>query len=973
MDYLKNLKLKTWLVIVIVLSAIICSGITWIYFKQKHTIQKEILVLQNIRNARIDLGKGFLHIAFAGNSKSPFKQEIGIAYINQAAIAFKKSLTIDNRSKLNSISESEKENLKTFIKNISDFQISLKKYNTAGISNPKLETSLRIHFYSLEKQADQIDTLINLNLNKLSTSLDSDFLVALLIAAFLLTIICVIFFKLILKSAKSNKDLLESQKQLKLLSDNLVNGMIYQVAMLDGDKRQFNYVSEAVKELYGCTPEEAMKNPALIYGKIHPEDIDCLIKVEKEALEKMSVFKMEARVFNPDGSIRWSYYVSQPRIIDGIVCWDGIEVDITEQKQMEIDLKSSKKQVEDNEEKYRIATEATKDGIWEWNVETNETHFSNRFYEILGFEKKSNTILTYEDWESRIHPKDKLQVLQAIKDHLEYGHDYNVEYRHLHKSNEYRWQNSIGKALFDNKGKPIRMIGSIRDINNRIIAKEELNDERNLLKNILESMSDAFVSIDTNWCYTYMNSKAEVMSGKKSDDLIGKNIWDVHPEVVGQPFQLNYEKVMNEKVIIYMEEYYPPLDKWFKNSICPTENGISIFFNDITHQKQTELELVKAKDKAEESDRLKSAFLANMSHEIRTPMNGILGFSSLLSEPGLDKEEQQEYIKLIQISGARMLNLISEIIDISKIESGMMELNIEETNVNSRMNFVYELLKLDAEQKSIELIYNSKHLSGLYLMTDSEKLYAILTNLVKNAIKYTDKGTIEFGYTIKDEYVEFFVKDTGIGIPKERQASIFERFIQVDIANIQARQGAGLGLAIAKAFVKLLGGKIWLESQEGKGTTFYFTLPINPVITEKTPKLNSNYIVENQKKVQLISKLKILIADDDSISRKLIMKTVHEFGKEIIEAKNGLEAVEKLKQNPDIDLILMDIQMPVMNGYEAIQEIRQFNPDVIIITQSAFGLSGDREKAIKSGSNDYITKPIDKNELVSILNNYFTN
>ncbi|MGK0255387.1 MAG: PAS domain S-box-containing protein [Mariniflexile sp.] len=504
------------------------------------------------------------------------------------------------------------------------------------------------------------------------------------------------------------------------------------------------------------------------------------------------------------------------------------------------------------------------------------------------------------------------------------------------------------------------------------MAEEVHIKEYKFLKNVLENMSDAFISLDFNWCYTYMNSKAGVVLGKNPTEMIGKNIWEEFPEFVGHPSALNYEKVMKKRVFIQTEEYYEPYDKWFENNMFPSENGITLFFVDITDRKKLEFELIKAKEKAEESDRLKSAFLANMSHEFRTPMNGILGFSSLLSEPGLSNEEQQEYIKLIQISGARMLNLISEIIDISKIESGMMKVKLEEVDVNREIDFVFDVLKLDAEEKSIQLSYNSKLLPDLYLVTDREKLYAILTNLVKNAIKYTNEGAIDFGYTVKKEAVEFFVKDTGIGIPMEQQPAVFERFIQVDIENIQARQGAGLGLAISKAFVQLLGGEIWLESQERIGSAFYFSLPLDT--KNKGKKSQTNRIKKHGKEIvpKIKKKLKMLIADDDIISRKLILKSVHEFAKEIIEAKTGREAIEKFRENTDVDLILIDVQMPDINGYEATKEIRKLNSDVIIITQSAFGLNGDREKALSAGSNDYITKPIDKTELLIVLNRYFS-
>ena len=233
-----------------------------------------------------------------------------------------------------------------------------------------------------------------------------------------------------------------------------------------------------------------------------------------------------------------------------------------------------------------------------------------------------------------------------------------------------------------------------------------------------------------------------------------------------------------------------------------------------------------------------------MSHEIRTPMNGILGFASLLKEPELSGEEQKEYIQIIEKSGARMLNIINNIVSISKIESGIMDIQLSETNINNQLQFVYDSLKLDAEQKKLTLSFtHALSENEAILTTDSDKLYGILSNLVKNAIKYTDKGTIEFGYSIEGEKVKFYVKDTGIGIPEERAEAIFERFIQADIADKMARQGAGLGLAISKAYVEMLGGKIWVDSKESKGSTFFFTLPCNinsktgvDIKTDKIPK-----------------------------------------------------------------------------------------------------------------------------------------
>ena len=385
--------------------------------------------------------------------------------------------------------------------------------------------------------------------------------------------------------------------------------------------------------------------------------------------------------------------------------------------------------------------------------------------------------------------------------------------------------------------------------------------------------------------------------------------------------------------------------------------------------KETNVELEKAKVKAEESDKLKSAFLANMSHEIRTPMNGIMGFAELLKSGNLSPEENKNYIEIIEKSGTRLLSIINDIVDISKIEAGQMKVSYSTTNVDEQMQYIHTFFEHEAQDKGIQLILRkSSDDEQTIISTDREKLYAILINLVKNAIKYTVKGTIEFGYEMSGDYIRFFVKDTGIGISKDRQKAIFERFIQADFNDKMARQGAGLGLAIAKAYVELLGGKIWVNSEIGKGSEFYFSIP-DTIQIEKNDL--EQKIISIPKEPCEIKNLKILVTEDDNISRMLILKVLEEFGNEILIAQTGVEAVEICHNNPDLDLILMDIQMPQMNGYEATKEIRKFNSTVIILAQTAYALEGDKAKTIAVGCNGYISKPIKKEELSNLLQHYF--
>jgi len=388
---------------------------------------------------------------------------------------------------------------------------------------------------------------------------------------------------------------------------------------------------------------------------------------------------------------------------------------------------------------------------------------------------------------------------------------------------------------------------------------------------------------------------------------------------------------------------------------------------EIVIEKRTK-EIQVALEKAEESDRLKSAFLANMSHEIRTPMNGILGFAGLLKEPFLTGEKQQKYISIIEKSGARMLNIINEIMDISKIESGQMEVDMKESDINEQTGFIYTFFKPEVESKGMQLfVKNTLWSKEAIIKTDHEKIYAILSNLVKNSIKYSEKGTIELGYEKKGKYLEFFVKDAGIGIPMDRQTAIFERFIQADIFDKKALQGAGLGLSISKAYVEMLGGKIWVESEEGKGSVFYFTIPYT-VPEEMTVVEN---IVPDDEEENLIKNLKILIVEDDTTSEMFITTAVEMYCKEILNARTGTEAVDVCRHNTDIDMVMMDIRLPELNGYDATRQIRKFNKEVIIIAQTAFGLKGDREKAIEAGCNDYISKPINQLKLNELIRKYF--
>jgi len=403
---------------------------------------------------------------------------------------------------------------------------------------------------------------------------------------------------------------------------------------------------------------------------------------------------------------------------------------------------------------------------------------------------------------------------------------------------------------------------------------------------------------------------------------------------------------------------------------------------DELHQYQAHLEekveertkkYFKAKEKAEESDRLKSAFLANMSHEIRTPMNAIVGFTDLLTDPDLTPLQKDELILHINKNSNTLVYLIDDIIDIAKIEAEQLKINKTECNINQIYSEVYNsFLETNEikENSSTKLILKKGILSDNFTInTDPVRFQQILINLIGNALKYTEKGHVECGYEVKTDkhnsYLEFYIKDTGIGIPEEKHKFIFERFSKLEDSKTKLYRGTGLGLTITKSLVQLLGGKIWLESKENKGSTFFFTIPVEEFKGQtKKEKKDVDECIKDWKDNT------ILIAEDEDSNYRVLQMALRRTNINILRAENGQQAVDICKANKKINLVLMDLKMPDINGIEATIEIKKVRPDLPIIAQTAYAMTEDKKTSIAAGCNDYLAKPIKSKVLISTLNKY---
>lgn len=566
-----------------------------------------------------------------------------------------------------------------------------------------------------------------------------------------------------------------------------------------------------------------------------------------------------------------------------------------------------------------------------------------------------------------IHNSSKLEIKETLeKIHsLKKGH---YEFEHRLKDGSVR-EVEVFSSQIQIAGKSF-----VHSIIHDLTDKRKNEETIRLLSKSIEQSPITVVITNDKGVIEYVNPRFTQITGYSSKEVLGKN-----PRILKSgEHDIAFYKNMWDTVLEGREWNGEILNKkksgelyWEQASISPLidENGTITHMvgikEDITEKRKMLQDLIVAKEKAEAGDRLKTAFINNISHEVRTPLNGIMGFSEMLLNPGFTDEKKQQFNEIIKKSGSRLLKTITSYMDISLIVSGNMEVHAKPCAINPLLDELFEEYNRLCKEKDLDLVLERPTIpEDLQINTDPEILKKILVNLLDNALKFTRRGAITYGFKKTAGAIDFFVSDTGIGIEKDKLKIIFDSFIQGDEALTRGYEGSGLGLSISNGLTKLLGGTINLESRVEEGSVFSITFPESVIVHTKVSK-KSNLA----KPVRLVSNPVILVAEDDDFNFRYIEILLKRESYLVLRAENGKEAIKACKEHTGIDLVLMDLKMPEMGGLEATREIKAFLPDLPIVALTAYVSSADEYQAFLSGCDEFISKPVNRNKLLSVIHN----
>lgn len=648
-------------------------------------------------------------------------------------------------------------------------------------------------------------------------------------------------FRDVTERKKAEEALKVSEARFQTIARQLP-GALYQFKIDPQGIRSVPFVSKSAEKLFERPVEELMDS-ALLFADVHPDDLPGFLETIEFSYRHLSSWVYEFRIVLGQG-VKWLSGRSEPqRFEDGSVLWNGILLDITEQKDAEDEIRRARDEVQRSESRYRLLFENITSGF------------------------------------------------------------------------------ALHRMICDEAGKA------------------------------------------TDYVFISVNPAFEQLTGLKAENMIGRTVREVLPGI--EPYWIErYGEAAKTGIPARFEDYFRELDRYYDVlAFSPEKDHFAVLFSDVSFKKRYELELLEAKEKAEESNRLKTAFLNNISHEFRTPMNGILGFTQLAFQSGTPPEKQELYALRVHESCYRLLDIVTDTIEMSQVQSRQVEVYPRPTNLKEILDQVMHELGDVARSKKLSLsLHLDRECTAAELIIDRHKVYRTLRHLVDNAIKFTTRGEVEIVCKMLTPYeMSFSVRDTGIGISEEMQKLIFEPFRQVETGISRNYGGNGIGLSLAKAYVELLGGRIWLESQVNRGTMVTFTIPVKMVDNQpETSRETADPGNDWTGKV-------ILIAEDMEVNSFYFEEVLNETKATLLYAKNGAEVIDFCRKNAQIDLILMDIKMPDLDGFETTKLLKEFRSDIPVIAQTAYALEDDKERIAAGGFDAYIAKPFSKAELFALM------
>lgn len=757
---------------------------------------------------------------------------------------------------------------------------------------------------------------------------------------------------------KAEEELKETHKLVNTLISHL-QGLVYKCR---NDKDfTMEYLSEGALELTGYSPKELLQNSQLSYNDlIHKEDREYVWKEVQKAVAKREYYEIVYRIKTKHDETRWVWEKGEGIFIKSgeLEYLEGFITDITHRKNIEEALRES-------QQLFQTLSQVSPVGIFRTRLDGYTTYVNPEWLQLSG--------LTIEEslgfgWLNAVHPDDRTHLVAKWESDVKLKGPSLAEYRFLRPDGSIVWV--IGNAVPERMdSNVVGYIGTITDITERKKAEIAIRKSEEKYRRIFENVQDVYYETALDGKIIEVSPSINILTNGRytMSDFIGKSMYDFYLDSSVS------EQIKSElKQKGFVSDYEIALTN-HEDLIIPCSISAKLIFDseghpdkiigsmrDITDRKNASDALMFAKEKAEASDKLKTDFLNNISHEVRTPLNGILGFAEIISLQDLSEDEKKDSLAMLFESSNRLLNTITNYMDISLITSGSLSVNKKDFAPSQMLKRLLNSFEPACLTRNLKLILDiPDRKENFVVKSDQEICQKILSHFLDNAIKFTETGSIHFGFDYKDDLLEFHVRDTGIGINTDSFNSIFDMFAKENRSTYKVSEGSGLGLSIAKGMSEAIGGKIRVESEWGVGSCFYLSIPAGNI--------NIEYVPVNVEKGlnQAKPEYQILVAEDDETNfYYLNALLLRETNAKILHAANGREAIELFKANQHIRLILMDIKMPEIDGFEATRQIKLINPDVKIIAITAYAMSGDEDRIIAAGCDGYLSKPINRKSLL---------